>query len=494
MNWKRIALSAALTCALTLPQATIASAAHPSDANMETLLQVYDALVDQHYSHPDPDKLLHAAIEGMLDAVGDPYTTYMSPDEYHTFVDTINQQYAGVGMSLQDGENGQVLVEDVYARSPAQQAGLQPGDVITAVDGAPDGQPLTAAAVAAALRGKAGTSVTLRISRGGAEPAAVTLTRAEIQLPTVTSRQVEGGVTYIRIYSFGETTGDEFGQALADARTKGPTGLILDLRGNGGGYVVSALQIADMLLPKDATIITVHDEGGRPQSITAGGPGIDLPIVLLVDGYSASASEILAGALQKDGAAKLVGSRTFGKGSMQMPKELPNGGVIKLSIDRWTFADGSSNDHVGLAPDIAIQTPSLAFPAALEAVHPAARTLAFNRRQGTASLDGNLLGTAPALVEEGGRTYLPLRYTLEALGIGVGWNAEHGTATATVRGASAEASVQTGSLAVDGLQVQIQGAIRSIDGRTYIAAEAMARLLGSPVEVGPEAVTIRTTP
>lgn len=485
VRWQNKAIATVLGLSLLLPLARPALA-DPPQVDIDTLTKVYTLLTNQHYTHPNADTLLQAAIQGMLDSIGDPFTNYLSPDQYQQFTNAINQSYAGIGAMLGENDQHQVVVNEVYPGNPAAKAGLQQGDVLLTVDGAPIANTATGGQ---RLRGAAGTSVVLGVQRGG-KTLTYTITRAAIQLPEVQSHDLGNGIAYLRIYSFGQTAASEFSTALQNAESHGAKGLVLDLRGNGGGYVDAALEIANHLLPKDAIILIAHDDQGQLQRVTADGPGDPIPLVVLVDEHSASASEILAGALQKTGRAHLIGTRTFGKGTMQAPTQLPNGGFVKISIDRWALADGQSPDKVGLMPDLAITNPDLVAHAALEFLSPGRTVLTFNRQQPGGDVDGFVAHSTPVPVLQGSEVYLPLRYTAEALGQPVTWMNTTGTANFTLRGHALAADLAHGTLQVDGKPLPAHSAVQNIDGRGYIAASALQTLVHAVVQVNPDTVVI----
>jgi carboxyl-terminal processing protease len=478
-----IALSLALT------PATPALAA-PSTANIDTLVRVFTMLEESHFTHPDEEALLRGAISGMLQALGDPYSSYMSPAEFQEFIGAINQAYAGIGTALQSYPNGTLFITTVYPGSPAEEAGLQAGDQILAVNFI----PVTADNVGSMpekIRGAEGTQLTLQVRRAGAAPALYLLTRAAIELPTVVTEDLGDGLAYIQILSFGKSTAAEVTRAVNAATQQGARALVLDVRGNGGGYVVSALEIADLFLSQ-GMLIAVHDEHGQEMPVNAEPPvATHMPVAVLVDGNSASASEILAGALQKSGRATLVGSPTFGKGTMQATEELPNGGFLKLSVDRWEYADGTHSDRVPLQPDLPISTPSLVLPATVQRLGSAPRPLTFSRTGSGVTFGTTALQGAPMVAERNGRVFLPLRYTLEALGYEVQWTPDTAEARIVLGTATVQADLKGGTIFRSGVRFGQPGDVATVEGQAYIAADALGALLGRPVTVTNAAVIVQ---
>ncbi|KEO84030.1 S41 family peptidase [Tumebacillus flagellatus] len=464
MNWKTKWMTPLMAGLLLLAPASGASAAVDTK-NLDTLTKVYTLLVNDHFTHPDQEKLLQAAIQGMLNELNDPFSNYFTPEEYQQFVNAIEQAYAGVGLLLEHSEDGQALVvKDVYPGTPAEQGGLQAGDRIIQVDDTP-ADPSALDKLADLLRGKADTTVTLTMLRGSDAPKTVTLTRKAIELPMVAEKDLGDGVGYIRIYSFGDRTTQEYSKALADLQSKGAKKLVLDLRGNGGGLVKSALEIADSLLTK-GVILQIHQDGDVV-SLEADAAGDDqIPVDVLIDRNSASASEMLAGALQKNNRAKLVGETSYGKGTMQEPIELPNGGYLKVSVDQWMLADGKSPDHVGLTPDVRMTRPESFLNAALADLEPSrAQTVTLNADD----------KTLPAPIEADGHLYLPLRYTVEMLGAPVAWVPERDEAQFTLQGHRVVVSLADGAVTIDGSRLS-GNAARVIGGSTYLSVDVLKAL------------------
>ncbi|WP_274365971.1 S41 family peptidase [Paenibacillus thermotolerans] len=473
MKWTRMLIGAAVAATILYYPVHSLAAESASEKNKETLIRAYEELL-QHYSKPDQEKLLEAAIQGMIQSVDDPYTNYMAPDEYKAFIDSINQNYAGIGIvAVADEERLGLVVEEVFPGTPAEKSGLKAGDMIVKVDGKLP-TPGKVQEMNLLIRGKEGTPVTLYIIRDGKEMT-VQAIRAQIQLPLVQRTDMGGGVHAIGIRSFGDKTTEEFKKAYKEAAAAGAKGIILDLRGNGGGIVQSALDIADFFLKK-GTILIFHDEEGNEMEITADPEGEDIPLAVLIDGNSASASEMLAGALQKNKRAILVGETSFGKGTMQSPVNMPNGAFVKVSIERWELPDGSIIDKKGIVPDIRISHPALAANAAVQALLPKrTQVLTMTAGKDTADLNGAVIGKAPKPVVKNGKVYIPLRFTVEALGSEVRWA---GGETSFVLGGK-EFKVGKGQ------DTFVSG------GVTFISANAFSTLIGKPFTIGKDKVTIQ---
>ncbi|MGB8956079.1 MAG: S41 family peptidase [Tumebacillaceae bacterium] len=491
MRWKNGIVSSTLALSLlVLP--TASASAMVAKEDVDTLIQVYTQLADGHYTHPNQDKLLQAAIEGMLNEINDPFTSYMSPEEYQGFVGAIEQSFAGIGVAFTAaGNEGALIVNEVYKGTPAEKAGLQKGDRVLAVDGVAVTAD-NASDLPAKIRGQEGTTVVLTVKQGTEEPKQVTITRANIELPLTHSEDLGDGIGYIQLMSFGDRSADEFSTALTDLQKKNIQSLVIDLRGNGGGHVLPALQIADTFLGK-GTILRTHDQEGTVQDVEADSEVNNLPLVVLIDGNSASASEMLAGALQKNGRAKLVGTQSYGKGTMQAPQELPNGGYLKLSVDRWELADGTSPDKVGLTPDVRITSsnPVSALNAAMQLLKPTrTQELSFSRTDATAKLNGHEMANVPQPFVEG-TAYLPLRFTAESLGAQVDWVAAESAVKFRLAGHAVAVSLHTGEVKIDGQPSRYSHAVRTMDGATYISADTLGEIVGQSVEVNEQEVRVR---
>lgn len=485
-SWCKTLIGAA--SALTLLLAPIQPALAASTENDQTLLNVYHLLMENHYSKPTEKVLLNGAIKGMLDTLDDPFTNYMSSEEYQDFVKAINQQYAGIGTTLEVGPDGASLrIVELLPNMPAVKAGLAVGDLITEIDGV----KLTKDNVGTApskLRGQAGSTVQLGIVRAG-KAMTISVTRASIELPTVTSSDLGSGIAYIRITSFAEKTADDFAQTLEQVKKTNPKGLVLDLRGNGGGYVQGALMIADLFL-KQGPILYVH-ENGKKLSIDAEPDGTDLPLTVLIDGNTASASEMLAGALQRTGRAKLVGEKSYGKGTMQIPYELPDGSELKVSIDRWELPDGTNIDRTGLKPDVQMKRPDTAINAAMQLLLPS-RTQTLNLTIGKTEgkLNGNAVTDLPAPLKVGNVLYMPLRFTFESFSTELKWNQPTKTISFRYNGKNVVMNLRSRNVTVNGKLVSSASGLREFNGNTYISSDILKAITGKAISLNKTAVTV----
>ena len=304
----------------------------------------------EYVDEVDPAKLMDGAIAGMVKSLGDPYSVYLSPEMYQRMKDHTSGQFGGIGvvMGFEDGVN----IISVMPGTPGEAAGLRVGDKIQAVDGTPV-EDLGPEEVALHIRGKAGTEVVLTICRSGEEPKDYVITRDNIHVRTAAGQMLSENIGYIRISSFAENTAQEFQETYDELTKEGMKGMVIDLRANPGGFIKTCVDIAQQLVPKGPVVSVVQRDGTRQEydSDLAAPP---YPLVVLIDGNSASASEILAGALQDTGAATLVGTTSYGKGSVQMVMPIPGeDDAIKLTIAKYYTPNGRSINGTGIEPDIA---------------------------------------------------------------------------------------------------------------------------------------------
>jgi len=325
-------------------------------ATMDQALRVIEA----HYYDPKVNygKLSAGTVKGMVQALGDPYSTYLSPDEYRTQQDSYAGRHAGMIGIVVDYLNGYPVIAGVLPNSPALRAGLQTDDVILSVAGKST-QGLTQDQTSALIRGPAGTVVAMRVRHGdGAPERDVNVTRENFQSPTVQSLRLERDVLYIRIYQFGDSTQREF-DAQLKAGLPGARGIVLDLRDDGGGFVSAAAAVISRFVASGEAFEQRSRDGEVDRTTVDGDdPAAQVPLVVLVNQSTASASEIVSGSLQARGRARLVGAKTFGKGSVQIDYQLDNGGDLHLTVAHWYLPNGKTIDKQGLTPDVPVALPS----------------------------------------------------------------------------------------------------------------------------------------
>ncbi|MGO9930203.1 MAG: S41 family peptidase [Steroidobacteraceae bacterium] len=319
------------------------------------LAEVLERVKHDYVNPVDDHQLLQAAIRGMVSSL-DPYSAYLDGEEYDEVKISSSGRYSGVGIEISI-EDEQVVVIAPFDGSPAAQAGIRSGDVIVTIDGVAVNTSALSDTIGR-MRGPEGTTVKIGIMRdGNAEPLLFTLKRSRVDLHSVRAELIESGFGYVRISQFSETTGDELGSALKDLRKRNGApleGLVLDMRDNPGGVLEAAVAVADAFL-ESGVIVTA--KGRTPDSkfemdATPGDALNGAPIVVLVNGGTASAAEIVAGALKDQHRAKLMGRTTFGKGSVQTIVPLAEDRAVKLTTSLYYTPSGISINHRGIAPDI----------------------------------------------------------------------------------------------------------------------------------------------
>lgn len=318
--------------------------------------QAWNIMHDEFVDQPVDDTLMmQGAIRGMIEALGDDHSGYMDPNQYDQANIPLQGAYEGIGAWV-DTEAEYLTIIAPMAGSPAEAAGLKSGDQVIAVDGQ-DMTGIPAQLVIRRVMGPDGTTVVLTIRRqDAAEPFDVEVTRGKITVPSVDSKMLDEGIAYVHLSTFGDNTVGDLRQALRDRLADDPAGMILDLRGNGGGFLVSAIDVASEFIGK-GVILTERFGDAHEEAYSANGDGLalEIPLVVLIDGGSASASEIVAGAIQDHGRGWLVGERSYGKGSVQNWHALEDqAGAVRVTIARWFTPDGRSIEDGGLLPDIAV--------------------------------------------------------------------------------------------------------------------------------------------
>ena len=346
--------------------------AEPSEA-FAVLCDAYAQIRAGYVDEITDEELVDGAVRGMVEyGLGDPYSGYLPPSQYGEALEDLSGEFSGIGAEVgmenldnPDDLESCTVVTQICAMvvvaplegSPAEEAGLQPGDQILAIDG----EPTTGESVSSlvyVVRGEAGTDVTLTIRRDD-EEMDITVTRAVIDLQEVRSEMLENGVGYLRLTTFTARATDLVTEAISSLQDQGATRFVFDLRGNPGGYIDAARGVGSQFIPAGELLFTV--ESGEDVDEWRAGDGLlqssDIPVVVLVDGGSASASEIVAAALQEHGRATLVGEPTFGKNTVQIWNELPNGGGLRLTTDRWFTPDHNSVAPDGVQPDEVVAGP-----------------------------------------------------------------------------------------------------------------------------------------
>jgi carboxyl-terminal processing protease len=305
---------------------------------------------------PTMQEVTYGAIRGVLVALGDDGTSFIDPERAAVMREDITGGFEGIGAVVNMLPNGRLTIVEPLPGRPAAQAGLQPGDLVLQVDDTPI-QNMTLIEAVSLIRGPAGSTVRLTILRKGVkEPFEVAIVRARIEIEVVESRMLDGDIAYVRLAEFNAKATKELQEALRELLAQEPTGLIFDLRSNPGGYLQTSVEVTSQFID-EGLALTEKGRGDleREYRVESGGLATEVPLVVLVNAGSASASEIVAGAIQDSGRGILIGERTFGKGSVQLPHTLSDGSELRITIARWFTPKGREIQGVGIIPDIEVE-------------------------------------------------------------------------------------------------------------------------------------------
>lgn len=320
-------------------------------SNLMRFITAYRFIETKYVNDTDDVKLIDGAIDGMVKSLNDPHSNYLSPKMYKTLMEQTEGSFAGIGVVMGMDNEQKIHIVGIMENSPGQKAGLQEGDEILAVDGIPVTQ-MAFDEVAAHVRGQAGTDVVLTIMRDNANQD-ITITRDNIKLKTVGHKMLDNNIGYIQIVSFSEDTANEFNEAYNDLKNQGMKALVLDLRNNPGGLLTTCVEIAKKLVPK-GEIVSIVDKQGNKETYSSSLEAPEYPLVVLINKNSASASEILSGAIQDTKAGTIIGNTSYGKGSVQTILPMFEDDAVKLTIAKYYTPSGRSIDGIGITPDIEI--------------------------------------------------------------------------------------------------------------------------------------------
>lgn len=326
-----------------------------SEQLFEPFWQVYNLIHSQYIDPIEGEKLVDGAINGMIAVLDDEFSGYMDPATFPLINEDLSGSIEGIGVVINTlEETGEIEVASVLEGSPARQAGIQSGDIFAKVDGQ-DVLDMSQLELASLVRGSAGTQVTITMKRGE-NLIDFVVTRARIEIPNIEWKLLEGDVGYIRLNQFNPEARREIDDALQSLDANNLKGLIVDFRGNPGGLLTSAIDVASAFI-KDGVILIEDFGNGEEQILKATGDysGLSIPLIILVDENSASGSELVAGALQDTRSATIIGEQTFGKGTVQTWNELVNGGGIRLTIARWLTPNRHWIHQQGITPDIIVE-------------------------------------------------------------------------------------------------------------------------------------------
>jgi len=398
---KGIILFVILSVLLLLPD--LGHAVSQIEEKFNLLMEVYGLVSEYHIHDVDDDTLIQGAIDGMIDTLDDPYTAYFSDEEYQSFTNSIDGSYKGIGIYIEE-KDGYIMVQSPIPNSPAEKAGLKAGDAIIKVDGI-DIVGETTEAASSLIKGEEGTFVTLTILREG-KTYHVDVKRGEIQLPLVESDMLTKEVGYIRLYTFSDATVKQFKQQLNQLTEAGMTRLVLDLRNNPGGYLDAVLEISKNFI-EEGPIVYVTNKAQEEEMLgIEGGQNWDKPMVVLIDGGTASAAEILTAALKEYGKATVIGTTSFGKGTVQTLVPLQHGGYLKLTVNEYFTPNKNKMNGVGITPDIEVPDVALQLQTAVSKL----------------SEQVYLPTIGEDWLQIEGKNYIALRQMVESLNGTVTWN------------------------------------------------------------------------
>jgi len=343
-----------------IPTPTPGAGANEDEETFQLFWEAWDRVQQHFYGElPDMQELTYGAIRGMLSALDDEYTYFVEPEVASMMAEDATGEFQGIGAWVDMDEQGKLELVGIFENSPAEQAGLLAGDRVLAVDGiSVVGSTLYEAI--GLIRGPEGSEVTLLIEREEvAEPFEVTVTRARLEIPTTEWEMYDNGIGYIKLYDFQTTvTSERVEECLEELLPQEPKGIIFDLRGNSGGLLQQAQQVTDLFVEDGKVLVERWNDGSERAPETAPGDlGEDVPLVVLVDRGTASAAEIVAGALQDHERAILIGETTFGKGVVQLVLTLSDGSELMVTSAQWFTPDGRAIHGKGLAPDIEVNWP-----------------------------------------------------------------------------------------------------------------------------------------
>ena len=330
-------------------------------SEFDKLYTAFDTLKGKYYEEVDQDTLINGAINGMVEALDDPYSDYMDTSEAKGFHDSISSSFEGIGAEIQE-QDGYIMIVSPIKDSPAEKAGLKPNDIVTSVDGKSI-QGMSANKAVLLIRGEKGTTVKLAIRRPGVEEQLdVSIVRDTIPIETVYGEMMEDGIANVQITSFSDNTTSELVTILNDMKSQGMKGLVLDLRQNPGGLLNQAIQISSLFLPDSKVVLQIEDRDGNKEKITskASKENPNVPIIVVIDKGSASASEILAAAVSESGDVTLVGEKSFGKGTVQQAQDFSDGSNIKFTTEKWLTPEGNWIHKKGITPDVEVALPDYA--------------------------------------------------------------------------------------------------------------------------------------
>jgi carboxyl-terminal processing protease len=338
------------------PPAELPVRGETDSEELAPLLEVLDILSERHLDDVSREDLLNAAIRGMVDKMGDPQTSFLDREHWEELMVRTTGYFSGIGVEITSSGNYITVIAPIRG-TPGERAGILSGDRILKVNG----QDLTGFSTMEAvklIRGPEGTKVTLKIQREGfAEPFTLEIVRRNIQVPSVSPKMLENGIGYLQLTTFTQQTGEDFATALLELENQGLKGLLLDLRDNPGGLLDQAVKVAQALLPAGPITHVVDRNDKIINTYKSYGVAKPYPIVVLVNGATASAAEIIAGAFQDSGAGIIVGTKTYGKATVQQLEDLPGNSGLRYTVAKYITPAGRDIDETGLEPNVTVELP-----------------------------------------------------------------------------------------------------------------------------------------
>lgn len=328
-----------------------------SAKNITKLIALEELIQEDYYKELDEQDLWDYAFKGLAKGTGDLYTNYYTEEEFEEYTSELDSEFYGIGVQIMNNEDGAVLVDSVFQGSPAEEAGMKAGDIIIKIDDF-DSSNVSVSEASNKLRGKKGTKVDVVVLRNNKE-VKMTITRDKVKATYVTGKMMDDKIGYIRISEFASDVASDFEKYYDEFSGKNMKGLVIDLRDNPGGLVNEATDIANLLLKKDMTIISTTNKSGETKTekdVTD--EYAKVPIVVLVNGNSASASEILSCSLQDNEMATIIGEKSYGKGIIQEVKTLNDGSGITITIDEYLSPKGHQIHQKGITPDVTVKAES----------------------------------------------------------------------------------------------------------------------------------------
>ncbi|AHV98868.1 S41 family peptidase [Paenibacillus sabinae] len=461
MTFKKLTAAAAGTClALSLVLSPAAMAADSTQASgqaapdTDLIHEVMQYIEDYNLTGADKDALIRAAIDGMVESLNDPYTQYFSKDESKELQSQLALDYVGIGVQLVYSGN-ELYIEQIMPGSPAESAGLKRGDTILKINGVKISE-----LESDTLSGKAGTKVTLLIQRGGVSKI-YSVKRGEIEYPSVTGKIIGPQIAYIELNGFTEDSDEEFAAVLQKMRASGMKSMVLDLRNNGGGYMDTAYNIASQFIDKGIMMYTADNSGVLTPVTITNGSKIDVPVIILTNEYTASASEALTGALHDNDLATVVGTKSYGKARIQSLMELSDGGLLKLTTERYLTPDKVDFNHIGLTPDIEVKDDAAQIITALRLAGMKSIEAAGDNH--ILDVNGSAFSGNVGLVKQGGRVYASSRVLTALVNGTLTWDAKN-----------KKVIVASGSGKTFGFSVSSKEAL-SRNGETFIALNTFTK-------------------